>query len=372
MNDSDELTWKMPDDLESKSGLIKIQNRYSALCVSHLQPNDRNSETKKVKNSGKNEPKTKGKKLVVNLSSKTLSDDEINILNKGLKFCPTQTRADPGTVRLELDNFHNKLRTKQFFERENPFKVNSNKTNQTAIPKTVYGCTPFNNTKLLLKLKPPSKWRAPTGSPSLETYINMNELSLNKIQTVKITKQNITQGERKSLKNLARDKTIVIKPADKGGAVVVMNTVDYITEAQRQLNDHKTYKKLEKDPTSQYSKQVNDLIQTMIDNQEITEKVGDILKIKKPKTPQIYFLPKIHKKVNPPPGRPIVSANSCPTENISAFVDLFLNPLVPDSPHHVKDTTDFLNKIGQINKVKHGAIIGTMDVTSLYTNIPNN
>ena len=85
----------------------------------------------------------------------------------------------------------------------------------------------------------------------------------------------------------------------------------------------------------------------------------------------VYFLPKIHKGVLPPPGRPVVSANGCPTEKISAFVDAFLKPLVPEIKSHVKDTTDFINKIESLGCLQKGAIIGTLDVTSLYTNIPN-
>ena len=38
-----------------------------------------------------------------------------------------------------------------------------------------------------------------------------------------------------------------------------------------------------------------------------------------PRTSCIYFLPKIHKPNNP--GRPIVSACSCPTELISSYLD---------------------------------------------------
>ena len=150
-----------------------------------------------------------------------------------------------------------------------------------------------------------------------------------------------------------------------------MDTPDYVKEADRQLNDQQTYKKLGNDPTKEFSTIVNQRVDKMVADQEITQKIGNILKISNPRTPQIYFLPKIHKNVIPPPGRPIVSANSCPTENISAFVDLFLNPLVPKSEHYVKDTTDFLNKIKIMGKTTSHTIIGTMDVTSLHTNIPN-
>ena len=271
----------------------------------------------------------------------------------------------------DLDLFHNKLRTKQFFARENQKCQNTKRvTNQTVTQNT--GLCPYSDTMSLYKLKTKSNWKAPIGSPALETFINLNEIKLNHQKPKIIKDQNITEGERRSLKKLAKDPTITIKPADKGGAIVILNTKDYVTEAHRQLNDTNTYKQLDIDPTSKFETIVNTQIDEMVTNNEITPKVAGILKIKKPKTPQIYFLPKIHKDVVPPPGRPIVSANSCPTENISAFIDMFLNPLVKNSDHYIKDTTDFVRKIKEIGKVEPNTILGSLDVSSLYTNIPNN
>ena len=70
-------------------------------------------------------------------------------------------------------------------------------------------------------------------------------------------------------------------------------------------------------------------------------------------------------------GRPIVSANGCATEKISAFVDIFLRPLVKQSASYVKDTTDFINTIEAMEPLSKDTIIGTLDMGSLYTNIPN-
>ena len=83
---------------------------------------------------------------------------------------------------------------------------------------------------------------------------------------------------------------------------------------------------------------------------------------------RFYILPKIHKTGNP--GRPIVSSNSHPTERISQFVDYYNNPLVSTLDSHIKDTTDFLNKLS--NNLPNNAILVTLDVSSLYTNIPHN
>ena len=67
------------------------------------------------------------------------------------------------------------------------------------------------------------------------------------------------------------------------------------------------------------------------------------------------------------PRRLIVSANGCPTEKISAFVDHFLNPLVKEMDSCVEDTSDFLRKIRDMGTISKNGVIGTMDVTSLYS-----
>ena len=86
---------------------------------------------------------------------------------------------------------------------------------------------------------------------------------------------------------------------------------------------------------------------------------------------RLTSLAKIHKGTLPPPGRPIVSANGCPTEKISALVDIYLRPYLQQVRSYLKDTTDFLNKLKALGDIPRDAILGTMDVTSLYTNIPN-
>lgn len=49
---------------------------------------------------------------------------------------------------------------------------------------------------------------------------------------------------------------------------------------------------------------------------------------KEPKIPSFYMLPKIHKNLENPPGRPIISGNESLTEPASEFVDFFLKPFV--------------------------------------------
>ena len=89
-----------------------------------------------------------------------------------------------------------------------------------------------------------------------------------------------------------------------------------------------------------------------------------------PRTSCIYFKPKIHKPNNP--GRPIFSACSCPTELISSYLDKIMKPIVKSLPSYIKDSNHALEIFRSFNFSGENKILFTMDITSLYTVIPNN
>ena len=53
----------------------------------------------------------------------------------------------------------------------------------------------------------------------------------------------------KTIKTLSKDKTIYITRADKGRAVVILDRSDYINKMEFILNESKTFKQLNEDPT---------------------------------------------------------------------------------------------------------------------------
>ena len=170
------------------------------------------------------------------------------------------------------------------------------------------------------------------------------------------------------MRDLHKNPDITIKPADKGGSITIMNTVDYVKEAQRQLFNHEHCKTLDKEPTILYNKYIHHLIDLAWRMEIIDETTKENLQTKNPTIPSFYPLPKIHKPNNP--GRPIVNSIGSVTEKISAFVDKHLRKFAHRIPSYVKDTTHFINITKNIY-LKPENILVIIDINSLYTNIPH-
>ena len=130
---------------------------------------------------------------------------------------------------------------------------------------------------------------------------------------------NLSPEEKDTLRDLKNNTSIVIKKADKGGAVVVMNTVDYINEAQCLLDDGNFYRKETENFTDRHMKEIQNTVYNIYRQGDIDKTCKGYLADFEPRTARFYLPPKIHKNVRPPPGRPIISANGCPTERISEW-----------------------------------------------------
>ena len=184
-----------------------------------------------------------------------------------------------------------------------------------------------------------------------------------------IPRKNLSKKEEDALQNLSKRDDIIITKADKGGAVVIVDVDDYIQEANRQLDNKEFYKKLTIDTTEISRIKVNRTINELKSSHLLNEKIANDLLSSEAKTPQFKMLPKVHKEGNP--GRPVVSSIDCHTTKISKYIDNQLQPHVKELKSYVKDSTDFIRKINSMEKIPDNSILVTMDVRSLYTNIPN-
>ena len=135
------------------------------------------------------------------------------------------------------------------------------------------------------------------------------------------------------------------------------------------LNDPNVYKPLREDISLILKEQIIDKLGALKRNGFLKQTWFDFCKPPKhTRTSRLYFLKKIHK--NPMGIRPIVSSCNSITEPISQFVDKWLQPHVKTLPSYLKDTTEFL-KLIETTKLPQNCILASIDVSSLYTNIPH-
>ena len=213
-----------------------------------------------------------------------------------------------------------------------------------------------------------STWEPTHIHPNVSTFIDIVNKELKSVERKPIPRDNLSKLEREALKDLSQREDIIITKADKGGATVIWDVTDYIKEAYTQLNNSRFYRKLDLDPTFDFTETVKNTINTLLARGHITNKIAKQLLPDDIRTPKFYLLPKIHKPSNP--GRPVISSINCHTSNISAYISHTIQPEVEKLDSYVKDTSDFLRKIDNF-RIQDGGFLFTMDVRSLYTNIPH-
>ena len=179
---------------------------------------------------------------------------------------------------------------------------------------------------------------------------------------------NLTTEERNSIKNLQNNKTIIIKKADKSAGIVIMNRDDYRNKIINMLSDTQVYKLTDIDDTLHVKSIADDILRNLLSSGYITKKHYENLTGFTPKCPIFYGIPKIHKQQIP--LRPIVSQTLGPTSRVSKYLDYILASAESSIPGLLKDTTAFLQKVESHSQVQPRTILATLDVVSLYTNIP--
>lgn len=293
--------------------------------------------------------------VVVLAPNFNLSKPQSSLLSKGLTFIPTISLGRDQKLKLEFDlqNYHRKIKLATYY--------------RNALSKKI---TPFVG---------PSIWTPPLEILPLpvKNLIHKDLKTFKKGYKFIEEEANISCEEVKILRDLKSLKSIVIKPADKGSAVVILSREQYIMEAERQLNDPIYYEKLEKPIYLETVPLVERILDSLKKNKYINDKQRQYLGGSgQPRERRFYLLPKIHKDPKTwtipfqvPPGRPIVSDCGSETYQTTEYIDFYLNPLSMKHPSFVKDTYDFINSIKKL-KIPPNSFFFSMDVDNLYTNIP--
>ncbi|XP_047987681.1 uncharacterized protein LOC125227409 [Leguminivora glycinivorella] len=178
----------------------------------------------------------------------------------------------------------------------------------------------------------------------------------------KLPKPNISKQERLALSALRENEDILVLPADKGNATVVVDTALYEEKVTQLVGDTSTYKKVSYNPTARVTSKLNGLIGALSAKDQAKK-----LRQLNPTTPKIYGLPKIHK--NDWPLRPIVSQIDSPTYKASRFLSSLLQPLTGNTFSFVRDSTHFVQLLEGV-MLQEDEVMVSFDVTSLFTNVP--
>ena len=154
---------------------------------------------------------------IKNLSSYDLTNDEVSVLKKGLNFSLPNTKKNIPKFIASAEHIIDNLK-------------NVSEEQKAVIRNSVSGA--LKNTK--------------------------KDVSL------------LTRAEASALKGLKQNEDIIISPADKGRAVVILNKSDYINKCQDHLNDTDTYTLKNSDNSICLRKQINSFLKKLFDSKLLT------------------------------------------------------------------------------------------------------
>ena len=183
------------------------------------------------------------------------------------------------------------------------------------------------------------------------------------LEKSKPPKPNFSKMEKQALKMLQYDNSIIILPADKGNATMVMDRVEYSNKLADLIGSG-GYCKVKKDPTPKTERKLSQIIgknKDLIPQTKYRRLIQHYSKL-----PHIYGLPKIHK--DSIPLRPIVSNRGSTCHSLSHFLVEIISPLTGKSSSYVKNSAHFVERI--IDAPIHSKQMVSLDEVSLFTKVP--
>ena len=312
------------------------------------------------------------------MSNSTLTDAQVNLLKKGLKFTPTPKGNIP-EIETDVREFCRRLRLKENFFEDDDLKSSENESQPE---------TPLDSPEKPM-VRNNSNWNPrPRRNDLLDSCIDTLTKSARQLgsHNIKSCKDNLSKQERQALQQLQNNTNIVIKEADKGGALCIMDSTFYATKMSEMLQDDTTYKQIE----DAENKKVISKIRKLTEQYQhclMTEEIEYLIQFEY-KESNLYGLPKIHKSqtiknaINQQNSeyisvispvdlkfRPIVAGPVSPTSRLSHLVDCIIKSLPQHTKSFVRDDIHFLSRLQRTLPKDQSHVLVTLDVESLYTNI---
>ena len=209
--------------------------------------------------------------------------------------------------------------------------------------------------------------QAPPGNKAMEDVLQQVKKKVTAAyKTHTRPSRNHTGSQLSALQELARNKDIVVKPSDKCKGLVLLDAKNYVEKIEITTSG---YEAVPRNPTPRLEATTKRVIHSTMDN-KVDERVIKAIIPHCSRTAELYGLPKDHKENIP--LRPIVSACDDPVDKLTWFLERVITQLMPHVPAHLKNTTQFLDKLRSQYPLgfEQGTIIFSIDVVNLYGNIP--
>ena len=249
---------------------------------------------------------------VVNISKAVLMDIQLNVLSKGLKYVPTPSSLNVTDII-----------------------TNSEKSLYNA--PTIIKLAAIAEISTLV-----TKWKKPSHN-------------------------NLTNEERKALKQIKSNPTITVVNAVKGGKMLVMNRDEYVSKIEGQLTNPNVYESV-KDPTNSIKNKICKLTNILF-------KSGKISRFNKynftsiDNLPHVRGQPKIHKKDRP--LRIITCTRPTILFSICEFTLKLIEQLRETIDNCVTNTIEFIDKIDEM-QLEDNEYLASLDVIELFPNVSVN
>ena len=313
----------------------------------------------------------KMKDTVINLTNFQLTKPQLYIFYLSQSFAPTPKLPNLSIFERDLQNWINRLRWRQHYGKNRNADNPSQQNNQTD--------EQVNNMERKLVKKTEVHTAPKSSSHALELFIELvsKEAHSHQPNRKRTIPDNLPPEGRKALnelKNLYKNKDIVIRPFDKGVGFFLLNKEEYIQRTLQALSDTETYEIVDKKTAAEKATAEVKQWTAQYENEAgMTDKIIDWVTpdIEAQNPGNIYLNLKAHK---PPtyPGRLITTGCNSYIENLSALTAHELKKV--DLEYRLMDTPHFLRKIDEIND--SGLLQGkdiihvSVDVVNMFPNIP--
>ncbi|CAM4831585.1 unnamed protein product [Rotaria magnacalcarata] len=291
-------------------------------------------------------------KVVRNLSTRVVSDEEIQCLANGLDYGLIPKRVDKLMIASNIEQFYH--RVTDITQHHKKFMNELKEAGAGAIVKSDVRVLNPKELTLAADLR--------SLTQSFLHKANEFRQQNNKLDCKE-------KNYRAILKKFREDDSIIITRSDKGREIVEMNRQDYVNKMLNILNDSTKFSFLLEDPTIKREKLLNDLLKRLYNEHCITDQFHSIAGATGSYPGRLHGLPKIHKENVP--LRPVLSSIGTFNYGLAKAFSQILSTII-EKKSMIRDSFDFVKEVRTLSKDFSKYRMVSFDVSSLYTNVPIN